>query len=121
MSSAAIRTCPSSGCSSPAITRSSVDFPLPLGPRSAVSPPSGTSMETSSRATKSPNRLVTFLTEMAMSGLLHRLWDEHTRTGQLVALLVSTVAAGGASLQIVHAEQHGDGEHSEHERGRIGA
>ncbi len=30
---------PSSGCSSPAITRSSVDLPLPLGPSSAVSEP----------------------------------------------------------------------------------
>ncbi len=38
-SSPAITTLPASGCSSPAITRSSVDLPLPLGPSSAVSEP----------------------------------------------------------------------------------
>ena len=36
-----ITTVPSSGCSSPAITRSRVDLPLPLGPSSAVSEPCG--------------------------------------------------------------------------------
>src|SRR3954470_1485506 len=107
-------TWPESGCSSPAITRRSVDLPLPLGPSSAVRPPSGTSMETSSSATKSPNRLVTFLTAMAMSGLLHRLWDEHTRSRQLVVFLISTVAPHGASLEVVHAEQYGDRQHGEH-------
>ena len=40
--------------------RSSVDLPEPLGPSSAVSEPSGTSSETSSRATKSPKRFDTF-------------------------------------------------------------
>jgi hypothetical protein len=54
-----ITTRPSSGCSSPEITRSSVDLPLPLGPRRAVSEPVGTEIETSSTATKSPKRLVT--------------------------------------------------------------
>ena len=39
--------------------RSSVDLPEPLGPSSAVSEPSGISSETSSSATKSPNRFVT--------------------------------------------------------------
>src|SRR3954467_5670542 len=121
LSSPEISTCPSSGCSSPAMTRSSVDLPLPLGPRRAVSPPSGTSMETSSSATKSPKRLVTFLTEMAMSGLLHRLWDEHTRSRQLVVCFVATVASRGASLEIVPAEQHAVRADGEHERGGIGA
>ena len=36
--------------------RSSVDFPPPLGPRSAVSEPVGTSSDTSSSATASPKR-----------------------------------------------------------------
>ena len=52
-------TAPASGCSRPAMTRSSVDLPLPLGPSSAVSEPSGTSTETSSSAVKAPKRLVT--------------------------------------------------------------
>ena len=47
----AIATRPASGASSPAMIRSSVDLPEPLGPSSAVSEPSGTSSETSSRAT----------------------------------------------------------------------
>ena len=47
------------GRSSPAITRSSVDLPPPLGPSRAVSEPSGTSSDTSSSATKSPKRLET--------------------------------------------------------------
>ena len=42
--------------------RSRVDFPEPLGPRRAVSDPLSTSSETSSTATKSPNRLETFRT-----------------------------------------------------------
>ena len=39
--------------------RSSVDLPPPLGPSSAVSRPVGMLTDTSSRATKSPKRLVT--------------------------------------------------------------
>ena len=50
-SSSSMKTLPQSGVSSPAITRSSVDLPLPLGPSSAVSDPAGTSTETSSSAT----------------------------------------------------------------------
>ena len=60
MFSPSISTDPESGCSSPAITRRSVDFPLPLGPSNAVSEPLGTSTETSSSAVKSPKRFVTF-------------------------------------------------------------
>jgi hypothetical protein len=37
------------------MTRRRVDLPLPLGPSRAVSDPSGTVIDTSSRATKSPN------------------------------------------------------------------
>ena len=58
---------PVSGFSSPAMTRSSVDLPPPLGPSSAVSEPSGISTETSSRATKSPNCLVTLSALIAIS------------------------------------------------------
>ena len=63
-SSSAIRTAPLSGFSSPAMIRSSVDLPLPLGPSKATSDPVGTSSETSSSATKSPNRLETLRIEM---------------------------------------------------------
>jgi hypothetical protein len=54
-----ISTVPASGRSSPAITRSRVDLPLPLGPSRAVSEPLGISTDTSSSAAKSPNRLDT--------------------------------------------------------------
>ena len=57
-------TVPESGTSRPAITRSSVDLPEPLGPSSAVSLPSGASIEMSSRAAKSPKRLETDSTEI---------------------------------------------------------
>ena len=40
------------------MTRRSVDFPLPLGPSSAVSEPLDTSTETLSSAQKSPNCFV---------------------------------------------------------------
>ena len=57
-----MKTDPESGCSSPAITRSSVDLPLPLGPSSAVSDPARTSIDTSSSATNVPNCLLTLRT-----------------------------------------------------------
>ena len=50
-------TTPASGVSSPAMIRSSVDLPEPLGPSSAVSEPSGTSSVTSSSATNVAERL----------------------------------------------------------------
>ena len=59
-----MNTDPESGVSSPAITRRSVDLPLPLGPRSAVSDPVSTSTDTPSSALKSPNCLETFRTEI---------------------------------------------------------
>src|ERR671930_124800 len=100
MSAPSSRTWPSSGCSRPAITRSRVDLPLPLGPRSAVRPPSGTAMETLSRATKSPNRLVTLLTEIAISGpLFDGLRDEHARTLQLLVVILGVDAPCRAALQ----------------------
>ena len=49
--------------------RRSVDLPLPLGPSRAVSEPSGTVIETSSTATKSPNRLLAFSTMMLIRWL----------------------------------------------------
>ena len=45
---------PESGCSSPAMIRSNVDLPPPLGPSNAVSEPGFTSTVTSSSALKSP-------------------------------------------------------------------
>ena len=44
--------------------RSSVDFPEPLGPSSAVSEPPSTSSETSSSAVKLPNRFETLQTSI---------------------------------------------------------
>ena len=49
-----IETTPESSPSSPAMARSRVDLPEPLGPSSAVSEPEGISRLTSSSATKSP-------------------------------------------------------------------
>src|SRR5215210_6253436 len=79
-------TSPASGCSSPAITRSSVDLPLPLGPSSAVSEPPAIASETLSSATKLPNRLVIPWTAIA-TGLLpseeaHREQRQHCQEGK---------------------------------------
>jgi hypothetical protein len=63
-SAPAMTTRPLSGASSPAITRSRVDLPEPLGPSSAVSAPSGAVSVTSSRARKAPKLLVTASTEI---------------------------------------------------------
>src|ERR1700751_5253228 len=82
-----MNTSPASGVSRPAMTRRSVDFPLPLGPSSAVSEPLSTSMETSSSATKSPKRFVTLCASIAMSLLSganhrHRNEGEHRERGE---------------------------------------
>src|SRR5687767_9619439 len=61
-----METTPESAVSSPAMIRRSVDLPPPDGPRRAVSWPVGRVTETSSRATKSPNFLVTLVTSMLM-------------------------------------------------------
>src|SRR6187455_3345334 len=63
-------TLPSSGSSSPAITRRSVDLPLPLGPSRAVSDPLGIATDTLSSATKLPKRFVTCWTVIATQPLL---------------------------------------------------
>src|SRR2546430_4721074 len=68
-----MKTSPESGTSSPAIPRSSVDLPLPLGPSRAVSEPLSTSIETSSSSTKSPKRFVTLRAAIATA---HRHQDE---------------------------------------------
>src|SRR5690349_24947319 len=59
-------TVPSSAYSRPAMMRRRVDLPPPLGPSRAVRPPLGIETETSSRATKSPKRLLMWLTSMLM-------------------------------------------------------
>jgi len=42
---------------------------------------------------------------MAISGLLFNgLWDEHTRAGKLVVLIVAAVTPCRAALKKVHAE-----------------
>src|SRR4029453_6581694 len=50
--------------SRPAITRSSVDLPLPEGPSRAVREPLGISTDTSSRAVKAPKRRAAWGKEM---------------------------------------------------------
>ena len=80
--------------------RSSVDLPLPLGPSSAVSAPSGTVMLTSSSATKSPKRLL----------------DVANLDGHQSALL-SVRAAG----EQVHRQQRPERQQGEHDGGRVGA
>src|SRR5690349_15127493 len=59
-------TVPSSALSRPAMMRSRVDLPPPEGPSRAVSWPVGRLTVTSSRATKSPNFLVTPVTSILM-------------------------------------------------------
>src|SRR5215475_13323180 len=58
------RTSPASGMSKPRMSRSTVDLPEPLEPRSTCTVPAATSIDTSSRATWSPKRLVTFLSSI---------------------------------------------------------
>src|SRR4030095_4180093 len=60
------RTCPSSVATRPSTTRSTVDLPDPLEPRSTWTVPGCTSMNTRSRATRSPNRLLTSLSSITM-------------------------------------------------------
>src|SRR3954468_8999775 len=68
---------PLSGVSRPAMMRSNVDFPPPLGPSSAVRSPSGISTLTSSSATNSPNFLLMCETVIAMSAVLLGAEDGH--------------------------------------------
>src|SRR5215471_9888072 len=60
---------PPSSCSSPAMSRSTVDFPDPDGPSSAVMPPPGAVNDTSATAGVPPavNRFVTFSTVTCMA------------------------------------------------------
>src|SRR5688572_20899953 len=95
-SSPRIAISPASGISRPAITRRSVDFPLPLGPRSAVNEPPAIASETSSRATKSPKRFDTRLTAIDIRDLLLVSW-----------------------LEDAQGDERQDGEEREHERGRV--
>src|SRR5581483_2060256 len=100
-----MKTSPASATSSPAMTRRRVDLPLPLGPRSAVSDPLSTSMETRSSATKSPKRFVTSRTSIAKAVLSlseegHRDEREHRDPGEddgggVGGRLVRAVLVGG--------------------------
>src|SRR5829696_456640 len=74
-------TSPVSGVSSPAMMRSRVDLPPPLGPSRAVSEPDGISTETSSRATNSPNRFVMRSAWMATSASLFGSDEVHEQQG----------------------------------------
>src|SRR5262245_38955739 len=86
-SSPRISTRPSSACSRPAITRSRVDLPLPLGPSRAVSDPPGIATETLSSATKLSKRFVTCWTVIATEPFLspqhvHRHEGDDRQDGQ---------------------------------------
>src|SRR6476660_5413037 len=107
-----ITTEPWSAVSRPAMMRRSVDLPPPLGPSSAVSCPVGISSDTSSRATKSPKDLSTWLKSMLTFAPSDRAW----RQGR----------GGACSSFVVHLRtedrddddaRHGDG--SEEEGGGI--
>src|SRR3954469_211318 len=76
-----MHTVPASAVSRPAMTRSRVDLPPPLGPSRAVNDPDGISTETSSRATKSPKRLVMLMASIPMSSLVLRAEDVHDQQG----------------------------------------
>src|ERR1700691_111131 len=71
-SSPSMTTRPSSGRSSPAMSFSSVDFPEPEGPSTAVSELSGISTLTSSTTALSPYRFVRWLSEIDMQFPLTR-------------------------------------------------
>src|SRR5579862_4498366 len=75
MSPPASRRVPASGISSPAIMRSSVDFPQPEGPSKTTNSPSSAFSETPLTASREPNRLVMPSISSAMSAF-HRAQRE---------------------------------------------
>src|ERR1044072_8466136 len=99
------------------MTRRRVDSPLPLGPSSAVRDPSGTSIDTSSRATKSPNRLVAFSTVIPISDFLSACQRSRVADGDLAGGLRGSVPP----LNQVHAEEDQQRHDREDDRGRVGA
>src|SRR3954452_6941493 len=128
-SAPAISTVPSSGDSSPAMIRRSVDFPPPDGPRSAAREPAGMSTETSSRAVKDLNRFVTLRAVIAM-GLpmllgLQEADDEQDDDGHrgqreghgvragLVEVLVPLLHEQGCRLGLAHETPGDDGDGAE--------
>src|SRR5215213_87118 len=103
-------TRPESGSSRPAITRRSVDLPLPLGPSRTVSDPDGIASETSSSATKSPNRFVTPRTLIAISSLPPAL------------VLISFASSLQTSpLERFNSDQEQDRERCQHQRDDVSA
>ena len=76
-----------SGVSSPAMTRSSVDLPLPLGPSSAVSEPLAIASDTSVERDELTEALRHLATAIAIGGSpfgrgLNRFIDEQRQQGQ---------------------------------------
>src|SRR3954452_25595132 len=94
-SAPAMTTDPASGASRPAMTRSSVDFPPPLGPSRAVSEPSATVRLRSSSSAKSPKRLETPFTSMPMSAHVVSAFEQR------------------------HGQDDGEGDEREHHRRRV--
>ena len=68
-----VMTSPAVACSKPAIRRSEVVFPQPDGPRKLKNEPRSTARDTSSTATMSPKRLVTFRNSISMAWGLSRV------------------------------------------------
>ena len=73
--------------------RSRVDLPPPLGPSSAVSWPVGMLTDTSSRATKSPKRLVDVADLDAHELLLETGWDVSGRRNDTMTMHTTDTAA----------------------------
>src|ERR1043166_7524629 len=72
---------PPVGISSPAIMRSTVVLPPPLGPSNAISSPSLTENVTLWTAATSPNFLETFLSSMAIGSVFTALPRQESRVG----------------------------------------
>src|SRR5262249_50602533 len=135
------RTSPASGMSKPRMSRSTVDLPEPLEPRSTCTVPAATSIDTSSRATWSPKRLVTFLssitTRSAQDGLRSAGSDgsaNHSRgperrdlvrgelkeTAQHLLGVLAQGGRGGAHRARRLRQAHGHADHSYGARARVG-
>src|SRR5438034_1574574 len=135
------RTCPSSGATRPSTTRSTVDLPDPLEPRSTWTVPDCTARDTPSSATLSPNRLLTCLSSITMmphpaaSGIAPGRGGsaDHARGAQLRHLVRAELEEVAQDLLRVLAEEwrgrphrarrlreaHGHADHSDPSRLRM--
>src|SRR5215475_14589878 len=135
------RTLPASGMSRPRMRRSTVDLPEPLEPRSTCTVPAATSSDTSSRATRSPKRLVTPRSSITTRGAaafpLSASGDgsaNHSRgperrdlvrgelkeTAQHLLGVLAQGGRGGAHRARRLRQAHGHADHSYGARARVG-